>query len=128
MNGVLNSFGLAGGVAIALLSSVFAYINKDRYKTLINDIYLPGNQELREQLGTAREEIKELTADNAQAKAQVVEKDKFIKELKDINSKLPDYTALAGAQNKVLETMSNNHTEVMSKMTEVIKMVGTKVK
>lgn len=116
MNGFVNTFGFFAGAGAALLLAVFAFFNRDRYKTLINDIYIPGNNELREQLATAREEIKETTSENAALTATNVEKDNTIKILREANSKQPDFT-------KLLTTVSDNHKEIMnqvSKSTESI--------
>lgn len=118
MNGFLDSLGYAG-YAVAVVSAVFAYVNKDRYKTLINDIYEPGNKELREQLSTARQEIVEVRADNA-SKDTASQKDADrIEYLEKLNNRLPSLAKLTAAQNNVIEVLSNNHTEVMGRLADI---------
>lgn len=112
------------GYAVAVISAVFAYINRDRYKTLINDIYKPGNQELREQLATARQEIVLITQEKTTSQAQNEEKDRRIKDLKELNSQLPDYTALTEATNRVITTLSDNHKKTMGALTDLAKRMA----
>ena len=111
------------GYGVGIISSVFAYINRDRYKTLINDIYKPGNQELREQLATARTEITDLTSEKTTLQAQVTEKDSRIKDLKELNAQLPNYGALTEATNKVITTLSNNHKQTMNRLSDLAKKI-----
>lgn len=122
MNDLPNTFGYIG-YAIAVIAGVFSYINRDRYKTLINDIYKPGNQELREQLATARSEITDLASQNSTLKAQNTEKDNRVKDLKELNSQLPNYGALTKATNQVITTLSDNHKEIMSHITDLAKKI-----
>lgn len=120
INGLPDSLGYIG-YAIAVIAGVFSYINRDRYKTLINDIYKPGNQELREQLATARQEITDLSSQKTTLQAQVTEKDNRIKDLKELNAQLPNYGALTQATSKVITTLSDNHREILSRLTELAK-------
>lgn len=127
MNGLVNTFGLGFGLTITVLSGIFAYTNRDRYRTLIKDIYEPGNQELRQQIITERQRSQDLTTANAQLLAQVKEKDSRITDLKELNSNLPNYTALNEKTNEVMSLMSNNHTIVMKGITDLAKSITGKV-
>lgn len=122
MNGLPNSFGYIG-LAVGVVSSIFAYFNRDRYRTLINDIYKPGNQELREQLATARTENADLTSQKTALQAQVNEKEKRIKDLKELNARLPDYKALKESTDKVTTTLSDNHAQTMSFLADLAKKI-----
>lgn len=127
MDGLPSSFGIVG-LAVGVLSAVFAYINRDRYKTLINDIYKPGNQELREQLASARAENVVLLSEKTALEAQRKETEDHIKDLKDLNSRLPDYAALTTATNKVITTMSDNHTATMGALTTLATKIEARSK
>lgn len=115
---ILNFAGYIG-YGVALLSGIFAYVNRDRYKTLINDIYVPGNKELREQLATERQTTTTLSAQNSTLQAQLTEKESHITDLKELNSKQPDFT-------KLTTLMSNNHKEVILNLTNLAKTLGIK--
>lgn len=123
MNDVLTNPITIGSVVINLVLGIFAFVNRDRYKTLINDIYIPGNSELRSQLTTARDEIKELETRAARLTAQVTEKDNTIGILQEANSKQPDFTSLIRASTKLGETVSNNHKEIMKTMAGLTKTI-----
>ena len=114
---ILNFIGYFG-YGVALLSGVFAYVNRDRYKTLINDIYIPGNKELRSQLATERQATADLATAKAALTAQLKEKESHIADLKELNSKQPDFT-------KLTSLISNNHKEIVLKLTELAKDLGT---
>ncbi len=115
----LNQYGLAFGVTIAILSAVFSFFNRERYKTLIKDIYQPGNDELRSQLASARQENTELDKERVASEARYTEQQKRVKDLEQLNSRLPDFTSLS-------KTMTNNHTEVITLLTSLTKVIVEK--
>lgn len=112
MNG-LNAYTIVAGVSIAILTTVFNAIYHYRYK-INTELFAQGNQELREQNRTLREEKAELTNSNTQLQTQLTAKDTLIKELKDINSRQPE----------VLKVMSNNHAQVMDKLTDLTTVIA----
>ena len=118
---VLNNLGIIGGSVVAVISSAFAYVNRDRYKTLIRDIYEPGNKELREQIATARTDIAELTQKNAILQTTIKEKESYTKHLEELNSRLPDLTKLTTDITALASQMSSNHREIMKQLTTKIK-------
>lgn len=126
MDTIANYLGYTG-YAVAVISAIFAYINRDRYKTLIRDIYEPGNKELREQINSERTKVADLNSENSTIKAQLTEKENRIKDLKELNARLPDYAALSEKSNQVITVISNNHKEVMKQITNLAKEITTKV-
>jgi hypothetical protein len=113
----LNKFGLIFGVAIAVLSAVFSYVYKERYKTLVTDIYQPGNDELRSQLGNARTEITELEKEIDIHKTRAEERERLLTEYKEQNQRLPDFA-------KLTSLISNNHTEVIKELATLGKVIA----
>jgi hypothetical protein len=115
----MNAINLLGyiGYGVAVISGLSAYVNRDRYKTLIEDIYKPGNQELREQLATAREECTSIKSENAALKATAKEKDRYIKHLEELNLRLPDFAELLKQGTSLASQVSTNHKEIMLKLT-----------
>lgn len=109
------------GYIVAILSAIFAYLYRGRYKTLITDIYEPGNKELREQLATARTEITVLCTKSATLEATNKEKNDRIEDLKEYNSKQPDFSKIIAQGNTLAKQMSDNHLEVMKKLAEIIR-------
>lgn len=107
------------GYGVGALSAVFAYVNRDRYKTLISDIYIPGNTELRQQVADCRAEISELEKKNAHLAASTAEKEGTIKVLEKANSRLPDFGSLAKELTLLSGAINNNHTETMKRMTDL---------
>lgn len=112
---VTNTYGLVVGGVLTVLSAAFTFFNRERYKTLVT-IYQQGNDELRNQLATAREEITEREKDFAEAEAKYREQSKYVDKLERLNLRLPDYAHIA-------ELISNNHTEVMKGVTDITKMI-----
>ena len=108
----LNTYGLVFGICLAVLSAAFSFFNRERYKTLIRDIYQPGNDELRNQLATTRTEKQEAERSATEWRTKSEEKDILIAELKKLNAKQADFTSLTAI-------ISNNHKEVVSKLTDL---------
>lgn len=95
------------GYIVAVLAAIFSFLNRQRYKTLITDIYQPGNDELRAQLASEREKSSQLEKDNARLAAEN-------KILDRQNLRLPDFANLT-------KLISNNHTEVIRVITDALK-------
>jgi hypothetical protein len=108
----INNYGLIFGVVVAVLSAGFSFFNRERYKTLIKDIYQPGNDELRSQLGTARSENQELEKSCAEVTAKYDEQSKYVKKLEELNLRPTAFTELT-------KVISNNHKEMMGKLTDL---------
>lgn len=118
MDNLLNSVGYVG-YAVGVLSAIFAYLNRDRYKTLVNDIYEPGNSELRKQVDSLRSEVREYAAKNTALEVHNEEKDRRINDLKELNTRLPDFETLTNKTNEVMLKMSNNHKEIVGMLTKL---------
>lgn len=91
------------GFILAGCFAVFSFLNRQRYKTLITDIYQPGNDELRSQLKTEREKNIDIEKDNARLAAENNILDRQ-------NRRLPEFADLT-------KLMSNNHRQVMTELT-----------
>lgn len=107
----LNSYGVAFGVITSLLAAGFTFFNRQKYKTLITDIYQPGNDELRAQLATERQAKLDCEKAAAESKVKYDEQSKYVTKLESLNKRLPDFASLA-------EVISNNHKEVMQALTK----------
>lgn len=119
MSDVLNTYGLAVGVTIGVLSGAFSFFNRQRYKTLITEVYQPGNDELRKQLATEKEERAECEKKITEFQSKYEEQLRTLKILQKLNDKQADFTNLT-------RLISNNHKEVILKLTEITKMVVEK--
>lgn len=117
----LSGFGWVGGIIVAVLSAAFSYTYRQRYKTLVTDIYQPGNDELRQQLKSTREEKSACQAEVAEWKAKYGEQEKLIATLKNINSKQADFAGLT-------KLISNNHKVIMQELASITKEVVRKGK
>lgn len=113
----INSLIAIFGVTSIILSAGFSFFNRQRYKTLITDIYQPGNDELREQLKSAREDKAACEAESKVWKAKHEEQQKLVKSLEKFNSKQPDFA-------KLTALISDNHTEVVNKLIDLNKTIG----
>src|SRR5258708_2800294 len=105
----LRSYTSAFGIGVGLLSALLTFFYRTRYKTLIS-IYQDGNDELRHQLSTAKDEKADCAKESAQWKAKYEEQEKLVKELQS----RPDFAGLK-------KTISNNHKEVMLALSEITK-------
>jgi hypothetical protein len=106
---VIGVTGLVAGVSGVILN----YLNKDRYQTQV-DVYKPENEELRAINSRKTADIGELSKQNDVLRAEAKQKDIQIKDLKDLNSKQPDFEKLIGV-------MSDNHREVLTRLTDITK-------
>lgn len=120
MNVPLNTITAATGIVVGACGVIYTFLNKDRYKTQVNDIWKPGNDELRAQIAAIREENRILVADNSNMDSKIQNDKILITKLEELNSKQPDFTSL-------LTVMSNNHKEVMLKVSEVLKINSERV-
>lgn len=107
----LNSYGLIFGVITSILAAGFTFFNRQKYKTLITDIYQPGNDELRAQLATERQSKLDCEKSIAEIQAKYAEQSKYVTKLESLNKRLPDFASLG-------EVISNNHKEVMQALTK----------
>jgi len=103
----LSNYGLAFGLIIGALSAAFTFFNRQKYKTLITDIYQPGNDELRAQLATERQAKLDCEKAITEIKAKYDEQSKYVSKLENLNKRLPDFNDLSSV-------ISNNHKEVMT--------------
>lgn len=106
---VVGIVGIVAGVSGVILN----YLNKDRYQTQV-DVYKPENEELRAINSRKTADIGELSKQNDVLRAEAKQKDIQITDLKDLNSKQPDFEKMVGV-------MSDNHRQVMLKLTEITK-------
>ncbi len=111
----LNTYGLIAGATLGVLSAAFTFFNRERYKTLVS-IYQQGNDELRSQLSSTRQEKAECEQAVVEWKTKYDEQVKYIDKLEELNLRIPAFSALA-------ETISNNHTEMMTKITELTQKI-----
>jgi maltodextrin utilization protein YvdJ len=112
----LNSYGLIFGITIGVLSAAFSFFNRQRYKTLITDIYQPGNDELRSQLTNARQEKSDCEQAVTEWKTKYDEQSKYVEKLEGLNLRLPDIANLT-------KQISNNHTEMIVKLTDLTEKI-----
>jgi hypothetical protein len=108
----LNSYGLAVGLFLALLSSGATFFNKQRFIAQ-NELLQAGNDELRKQLADLRIERTDLEKSNLGTQVRLEEQRKLVEELK----KQPNLTGLT-------KLISNNHTEVVTVLGEITKIVA----
>jgi hypothetical protein len=106
---IIGITGIVAGVSGVILN----YLNKDRYQTQV-DVYKPENEELRAINSRKTADIGELSKQNDVLRAEAKQKDIQIKDLKDLNSKQPDFEKLIGV-------MSDNHREVLTRLTDITK-------
>ena len=98
----VGAFGIATGVAGVVLN----FLNRDRYRAQ-SDIYKPENEELRAINSRKTSDITELIKQNEVLKAEAEKMKDSIKDLKELNGE------------KLITLMSNNHKEVMIKLTDI---------
>lgn len=118
MNDFINHYGIVIGLTGMVLALAYTFVYRDRYKTLVNDIYIPGNDELRKQLLDRDREIKELEKDNAALQASLDEKEASSRQLQKLVSKLPDFSDLTGRLTELSRQTNQNHKEMMLALTE----------
>ncbi len=111
----LNTYGLIAGATLGVLSAAFTFFNRERYKTLVS-IYQQGNDELRSQLASARTEKAECEQSVVEWKTKYDEQVKYVEKLEGLNLRIPDIANLT-------KKMSDNHTEIMKKMTELTEKI-----
>ncbi len=111
----LNTYGLIAGATLGILSAAFTFFNRERYKTLVS-IYQQGNDELRSQLASARQEKAECEQAVVEWKTKYDEQVKYVEKLEQLNLRIPAFSALA-------ETISNNHTQMMAKIAELTEKI-----
>jgi hypothetical protein len=116
---VLNAYGLAFGLTIGILAALFSFFNRQRYKTLITEVYQPGNDELRKQLATEKELRIDCEKSSLEWQAKYKEQALVIKRLERLNDKQADFAGLT-------KLISNNHTEMMSGITDLAKDLAKK--
>lgn len=119
-NEFITNYGIFVGVIGMVLALGYTFLYRDRYKTLINDIYIPGNDELRKQLADRDKEIKDLEKDNAALQAQVDEKEASSRQIQKLVSKLPDFSSLTDKLTDLSKQTNENHKQVMLALTEKI--------
>lgn len=103
---VVGVVGLVTGVSGVILN----FLNKDRYQTQV-DVYKPENEELRAINSRKTADMGLLSSQLEVLKAEATQKDNQIRDLKELNSKQPDFERL-------MSLMSNNHKEVMLQLTK----------
>ena len=106
---IVGVTGIVAGVSGVILN----FLNKDRYKTQV-DVYRPENEELRAINSRKTADIGNLSKQVDVLRAEAMQKDIQIKDLKELNSKQPDFEKLVGL-------MSNNHKQIMVKLTDLTK-------
>ena len=114
----LNTYGLIAGATLGILSAAFTFFNRERYKTLVS-IYQQGNDELRSQLASARDEKSECEQAVTEWKTKYDEQTKYVDKLEQLNLRLPAFARLT-------KHMDTNHTEMMTKLTELTKKIVEK--
>ena len=122
----LNTYGLVAGLVIAVLSAGASFFNRQRYKTLITDIYQPGNDELRSQLATVRQEKEDCDKAGTEWRTKYEEQEKYIGKLEALNQRLPDFASLTEVINNNHTQVMNNHTELMTVLTNATKKKAKK--
>lgn len=122
----LSLFITITSATIAVLSSAYSFFNRQRYKDN-TELYASGNTELRQQNATLREEKTDLVAENAQLRTQVTEKETTIKDLRSLNANLPNYQVIAEKTSEIIKVISDNHTQVMTQLSQLAKRITGKV-
>jgi hypothetical protein len=110
----LSLYGLIAGIVLGILSAGATFFNKQRFEAQ-NALLQAGNDELRNQNKDLRDERTDLIAKNAEIKAICESKDIIISNLK----RQPNLTQLT-------KTISNNHREVITLITELTKALVEK--
>lgn len=105
------NFTSAGSIFVAVVAVLLNFTGKKAYKD--NATYLTTtNHDLREQNATLKEEKIELSNQLVKAQTESIQKDETIKQLKPFSA--------------VVTTMSNNHKQVMTSLTDVTKLITEK--
>lgn len=113
MNDFAARYGLLIGITGLVCGLLYTFLYKDRYKTLVNDIYIPGNDELRKQLEDEKHHNIELDKENAKLQAALDEKEATARQLQNLIRKLPNFTTLTEQLTELSRQTNKNHTEVM---------------
>lgn len=108
-----TKYGLIIGVVGLVCGLLYTFLYKDRYKTLVNDIYIPGNDELRKQLEDEKKTNTELDKENAKLQAALDEKEATARQIQNLIRKLPDFSSLTEQLTQLSTQTNKNHTEVM---------------
>lgn len=119
-----SRYGLIIGIVGLVCGLLYTFLYKDRYKTLVNDIYIPGNDELRKQRDEAYEENKELDKQNAALQAALDEKEASSRQIQKLVSKLPDFTNLTQQLAEISRQGNANHTQVMKQLVDLTKLIA----
>ena len=114
----LDSYGLIVGATLGVLSAAFTFFNRERYKTLVS-IYQQGNDELRSQLASTRDEKSECEQAVTEWRTKYDEQTKYVDKLEELNLRLPDFANLT-------KHMDTNHTQMMNKLTELTEKIVDK--
>jgi hypothetical protein len=109
-----------GGLATAILMAFSNYFNKGRFKASSDasqdsvNVFKDENAELRNINLRQKAENSEILTKNRVLIAEATEKDNQIQLLKQLNSQQPNYE-------KLMSLMTNNHKDVMLKLTDIVK-------
>lgn len=117
----LTDYGIYIGIALLVVGVVYTFTYKDQYKSLVQDVYVPGNDELRKQVAERNDEIRELEKDNAALQAALDEKEAASRQIQNLIRKLPNFSSLTEGLTKLSTQTNKNHTEVMQAIIGKIK-------
>lgn len=113
MDDFISNYGIYIGLSGMGLALAYTFVYRDRYKTLVNDIYIPGNDELRKQLADEKELNKRLEKDNSGLQASLDEKEASSREIQKLVSKLPDFSNLTSQLTELSRQSNENHKKIM---------------
>lgn len=111
MDGV-NVYIIVSAITVAAASVLLNLTGRQKYKDNAG-FFESANNELREQNATLRQENTQYKTDLAKTQAESTQKDKTIEQLKPFS--------------EVVTTMSNNHTQVMTALSDVASKITGKV-
>lgn len=115
-NDFTSHYGFLIGFVGMVAALVYTFVYRDRYKTLVNDIYVPGNNELRQQLADEKKYNAELEKEVARLTASNDEKETASRQIQNLIRKLPDFSALTDKLTELSQKQTDNHAQVMKSL------------
>jgi gas vesicle protein len=113
----IETYITVGAVVGAVLSAASAFFYRDKTKAEL-DFYQRNNAELRSSNTDLREEKTDLEKSLAETSARCEEKENMVKQLKELNSKQPDFASLS-------KLISSNHTSLTKQLSQNHKEIIT---
>lgn len=117
LNDFIDKYGVFVGLIGMVLALAYTFAYRDRYKTLVNDIYIPGNDELRKQILDRDREIATLEKDNAVLQTALDEKEAASRQIQKL---IPNLTLLTKGITELSSQTNQNHKEIMLALTDKI--------